>query len=422
MTTFSGVYWGISCFFAVKFFAIGIYMPFFPLVLAGRGLDAREIAIVMAVSPLLRIATAPWLGSLSDRFRHRKNAVLLYSALAAVLLLPLVWATSFQSILIVTSVSAIFWLSVLPVADAVAVVAAKHHRIRYGRMRLWGSLAFIGANFLAGWVLDLSGPELLVVLIVAVAGLTALAALALPRDTASGKAPGKASAVHSYWSMPALRAIVAYPSVAFILVAAAFGQAAHAMIYAFGTIHWTGYGLSGLEIGAAWGIGVVAEVLLFALAEKVGGRRAAEYLILFGVTTGFIRWGLAPFADGLVAILTLQTLHGVTFGATHLGAMRVIADRLPHDHAGGVLGIYTALTGLAMSGAFAISGPLYQTFAGYGFWAMAILCLTAMMCVLVSLSQGRREHRDLTETIANLSLRSNPTARAPGDKPSNPHI
>lgn len=383
MAAFSGVYWGISCFFAVKFFAIGIYMPFFPLVLAGRGLDAREIAIIMAVSPLLRIATAPWLGSLSDRFRHRKHAVLLYSAVGAVLLCPLVWAHSFNSILIITALSAIFWLSVQPVADAVAVVAAKRDNIQYGRMRLWGSLAFIGANFLAGWVLDASGSELLVIFIVASVAATALAALGLPRDAAR-ELP---TASRSYWSMPALQVMLAHPAVALALAASAFGQAAHAMVYAFGTIHWSAYGLSGLEIGAAWGIGVVAEVLLFALAEKIGGRRAAEYLILIGVMTGVVRWGLAPLAEDLMSILVLQILHGITFGATHLGAMRVIADRLPHDHAGGVLGIYTAVSGLSMSGAFAISGPLYQTYGGYAFWAMGLICLTAALCMLVALSR-----------------------------------
>lgn len=383
MAAFSGIYWGISCFFAVKFFAIGIYMPFFPLVLAGRGLDAREIAVIMAVSPLLRIATAPWLGGLSDRFRHRKHAVFLYSVIAAILLSPLIWVTSFHSILIVTSISAIFWLSVLPVADAVAVVAAKRNGIRYGRMRLWGSLAFIGANFLAGWVLDASGPELLVIFIVSAAGVTALAALGLPSDTARATA----SETRSYWSMPGLHAILIHPAVALALVASALGQAAHAMVYAFGTIHWTGFGLSGLEVGAAWGIGVVAEILLFALAEKVGGRKAAEYLILIGVSTGIVRWGLAPFAETLVSILVLQILHGITFGATHLGAMRVIADRLPHDHAGGVLGIYTAMSGLAMSAAFALSGPLYQAFGGYGFWLMGLICLMAAACMLVALSR-----------------------------------
>jgi len=380
MTTISGIYWGISCFFSVKFFAIGIYMPFFPLILAERGLEAREIAIVMAASPLLRIATAPWLGSLSDRFRHRRNAALLYSVIAAVLIVPLLWAEGFVPILIVTSVSAIFWLSVLPVVDALSVVAAKHNGLQYGRMRLWGSLAFIGANFLAGWLLDFSGPELLLLAIVAAFGLTALATLALPRDRilVDGEPDSQ-----SYWSMPALHAIRSDPPVAIALFAAALGQASHAMVYAFGTIHWKSYGLSGVEIGMAWGIGVVAEVLLFAGAGKTGGKRAPEILILAGLSAGFVRWGLAPFASDATAILGLQILHGISFGATHLGAMRVIADRLPNDHAGGVLGLYAALGGLAMSGAFAVSGPLFQAFAGYGFWAMSVMCLVSMICLMV---------------------------------------
>lgn len=381
MTAFSRIYWGVSCFFAVKFFAIGIYMPFFPLVLAGRGLDAGEIAIVMAVSPLLRIVTAPWLGTLSDRFAQRKHAAFLYSAIAALLLVPLIWVDSFLSILFVTSLSAIFWLSVLPVADALAVVVAKRQGLQYGRMRLWGSLAFIAANFIAGWVLDLSGPELLVVLIVAAASATALSALALPHDAEKQQnAPRKTS----YWSLPALRVVVADRPAAFALLAAALGQAAHAMVYAFGTIHWKAHGLSGMEIGAAWGIGVVAEVLLFAWAGKIVGPRAAESLIFWGVSAGIVRWGLAPFAETMPAILALQILHGITFGASHLGAMRVIADRLSHEHAGGVLGIYTALVGLAMSGAFALSGPLYGAYGGHGFWAMAGFCFVSMVCVAIA--------------------------------------
>jgi len=384
MAAISGIYWGISCFFAVKFFAIGVYVPFLPLVLAGRGLQPSEIAIVMAASPALRIATTPFLGMLSDRFRHRKHAALLYSCIATLLIVPLLWVDGFVSILVVTSLSAVFWMAVLPVADALTVVAAKQGNMQYGRMRLWGSLAYIAANFLAGWLLDLSGPQVLVVLIVSATAAATLASLALPRD-----AEGIGSReTHSYWSLPALRTMRSVPKAAIALLAAALGQAAHAMVYAFGTIHWTRLGLSGYEVGAAWGIGVVAEVLLFAGAGWIRGARAPEILILVGLTAGLVRWGLAPFAADLPGVLSLQLLHGITFGATHLGAMRVIADRLPDAHAGGVMGLYAAACGLAMSGAFALSGPIFERFGGYGFWAMASLCLVAALSIVAVLRRG----------------------------------
>lgn len=387
MASLNGIYWGIAAFFAVKFFAVGIYLPFFPLILAARGLSAGEIATILAAAPVIRIVTAPLLGTLADRFENRRSAAFVYALAAAVLIVPILWVQSFPAVFAVVAVFSVFWPAVLPVADALAVVAAERRELQYGRMRLWGSVAFIAANLLAGRLLDLSGPDLLMSMILAGSAAIVLTAMLLPRDEArpGGRPPAP------LWSLPALRVLLADPPAALLLAGAALGQGAHAMVYAFGTIHWRSLGLAGAEIGAAWGIGVVAEVALFAYAGRIAGPRAAERLVLAGALAGLVRWILMPFAGTAVAILGLQVLHGVSFGATHLGAMRVVAERLPHAHAGGALGLYTAATGLTMSAASALSGPTYAAFGGFAFWAMAALCGMAAGCVLAP-QLARRRH------------------------------
>ena len=52
------------------------------------------------------------------------------------------------------------------------------------------------------------------------------------------------------------------------------------------------------------------------------------------------------------------------------------------------MGIYAAACGLAMSGAFALSGPIFERFGGSGFWGMAALCLVAALGISHVLWRG----------------------------------
>lgn len=376
MVSLTRIYWGLSGFFGAKFFAVGLFMPFIPVVLSAKGLSASQIAVVLAAGPIARIVAAPWLGSLSDRLSDRRHAVIAYVTLGAVCLAPLPFAASFPALFAILTLSAAFTMSALPVADALAVVSAKRHALQYGQVRLWGSIAFIAANFAGGLVLDLADADWIVLAIVASTFLTIGAAFGLPR---ASRQPEQSTKTTNLSPREAVAALLAVPTALWLLIAAALVQAAHAMIYGFGTLYWQAGGLSGTWIGLAWAIGVVSEIILFAVAGRFVGARVAVGFVVVGALAGVARWTLLPFAVHPTAVLALQVLHGFTFGATHLGAMRVVAEFVPERHAGGVMGLYTAVSGIVMAGAFAMSGPLYDRDPALGFWAMAGLCLLALV-------------------------------------------
>jgi PPP family 3-phenylpropionic acid transporter len=52
--------------FATQFFAFGVVLPFLPAVLAGRGLDASEVALVLAAGSAVRLVAGPLGGRLAD--------------------------------------------------------------------------------------------------------------------------------------------------------------------------------------------------------------------------------------------------------------------------------------------------------------------------------------------------------------------
>src|SRR6476660_5989829 len=57
----------LGLFYAAYFFFGGVQLPFFPLWLESRGLDARTIGIIIAVPTLMRIIATPVVTHQADR-------------------------------------------------------------------------------------------------------------------------------------------------------------------------------------------------------------------------------------------------------------------------------------------------------------------------------------------------------------------
>jgi PPP family 3-phenylpropionic acid transporter len=78
----------------------------------------------------------------------------------------------------------------------------------------------------------------------------------------------------------------------------------------------------------------------------------------------------------------VQPLHGLTFGAMHLAAMRVLT-RLPPEQAATAQTLHASLgVGLASGLLTLASGPLYAGLGGSGFWMMAVLCALSLPLAL----------------------------------------
>src|SRR5207245_2334906 len=55
----------LGAFYAASFLVVGIQLPFWPVWLAGRGLDAQEIALVFAAAIWAKVIATPLLGALA---------------------------------------------------------------------------------------------------------------------------------------------------------------------------------------------------------------------------------------------------------------------------------------------------------------------------------------------------------------------
>jgi MFS transporter, PPP family, 3-phenylpropionic acid transporter len=114
-------------------------------------------------------------------------------------------------------------------------------------------------------------------------------------------------------------------------------------------------------------------------------------LLGLGAAGAVVRWGvMAPYPP-LLLLPVLQGLHGLSFGATHLGAVLFLARAAP-DRLGATAQGYLAIaTGAAMAASTALSGLLYGAYGGRAYAAMALAAMIGGLLALVA-HQLWRDH------------------------------
>jgi PPP family 3-phenylpropionic acid transporter len=373
----------ISSFYWAIFLIVGLQTPFLPVWLDSRGLTLAEIAIAGALPLFVRIVATPFVAYLADRSGdHRRMVIILaWSGLACTVLLS--QTTRAWPIILLTALMMLTTSSMMPLTETIAMRAVRGHGLDYGRMRLWGSISFIVATLAGGAAIERWTGSAIIWLIIAAIALTALAAHGLPRpDGGSSSAAGPA---RPRISRADVAALVTSPLFLLFLAAAGLAQASHAVFYVYGVLHWRGLGLSATWTGALWAIAVIAEILLFARSGAVLKVLSPLGLIGLGAVAAVVRWIVMAFDPPLAALVVLQVLHALTFGATHLGTVHFIAQNIPPERAGTAQALQASVTaGIAMGGATLLAGQLYGPFGARAYLAMAVLGVLALVATAMA--------------------------------------
>lgn len=368
----------VAMLFAAIFVVAGTNLPYFPVWLDWKGLDPREIALITALPLFVRVLVTPVIAFAADRAGDHRRFLVALSWCGLAALLALSQSTGFWPILVCTLAFALAWTTIMPLTETVALSGVKVAGLDYGRMRLWGSLTFIVASFCGGWVVERYGVASAIWLVVAGGALTTVASHALARPIGLGR-------LKAATSPPRLQiadAIGLLRSRIFLVLLLATGaiQAAHAVFYIFGTLHWGAQGLSAGWSGALWAIAVMAEIGLFAFSAVVVRRFGAAELIVTGGAAAVVRWLAMGFDPPLAWLVPLQMLHGLTYGAAHVGAMHFLGRVVPERQTGTAQALYASVTGgIAMGGAMLAAGPLYAAYGGQAYWPMAIVAAAGLV-------------------------------------------
>ena len=353
-----------SFYYAAVFLAIGIHVPFWPAWLAHRGLDAGEISLILSVAIWVRAFANPFIAHFADRSGAHRRIVAISAAGSVGAYALLGAADGFPALFGLNLLATSLFMALIPLGENLASRSAATHGFDYGRVRLWGSIAFVAAAWIGGFAIDFAGDGAILWMLLAALTCAAVAGSRLPRPRRRG-----APAIR----FPALALLRSKTFLVFIL-AVSLLQASHAVLYLFSTLHWRSAGLPDSAIGALWAEGVAAEILLFAFSGAAAARLGPVRLMLIAAASGLVRWTVLAESTDLAALAAVQWLHGLTFGAAHLAAIHYILRTVPEDMSASAQSLYSGFAvGLAMGVVMLAGGWLFEAFGGGAFHAMTAL-------------------------------------------------
>lgn len=366
----------LSLFSFVSLGVLGAIVPFLGAQLAERGLRPEEIGWLMAMIPLGRIIGAPLWGQLADRYRAA-GLLVQVGALLSLVGAVLLWGA--DSGIAAGAAVFLFWVARVPLGPLVDAVILDTLRRKgrdlrdYGRIRLWGSLGFMGLAVLLGW----GGHPLAVG--VGLSLLLLLLSLGLPSRGEGGPAP----------ILPALRALLRERGLLPFLGWACFQAATVATYDTFFSVHIRALGLDTWVVSAAVGVGVGVEVVVMLWGRRLLGMLGVGPAMGIAALSGLPRWWIVASSDDPWLLVGIQVLHGAGFALFWLAGVQWMAERAPRAVAASAQSLLAACSyGLGALGGALLAGTLSQEFGTpaifYG------LCGLSTVAALLALGAVRR--------------------------------
>jgi PPP family 3-phenylpropionic acid transporter len=354
----------------------GVYQPFFPRWLEERGMVGARMGVIAAASPAMSVLAPTAIGALADSLRLRGGLLQLACAGGLLTFATLAVAAEaglrlgFGVLLLAATLFALFRSPMGFIADVVALEQAPAAGTTYGRLRLWGSLGFIGAVPVAARLVDPGRASAFPWVVSAFLMTAFLASLFLPRRAQLPPAPERSRV----WGL------LAESDYRRFLIAAYLGQYGH-------TAYDLCFSLRLFELGVprstfvplAWDLGTAAEVLMLAYSAPLFQKFAPRSLFAFALSSAALRWVAMALVRSPAVILLLQPLHALSFGLAWVAAVTYTSRRFPPHLLATAQGLFsTAMATGAVCG-MVTWGSVYHHAGGAIVFAGAA-CFSACAC------------------------------------------
>jgi len=345
-------YWRIAGFYFFYYAFVGLFAPYWSLYLKSINFNAIEIAILVAVQPVMRMIAPTLWGWLADHTGKRLLVVQIAATMSAVCYMGVFTTTSFWGMFVVLGLMGFFWSASMPLVEATTLTYLGKHSARYGRIRSWGSVGFIAAVVGLGYALDHMAIRWL---------LWVGAAIELGIVIFARQIPPTEVLAHHTDSQP-VRQIALQPQVIALFSACFLMSVAHGPYYTFYSIYLVEHGYTKSAVGGLWALGVICEIGVFFLMPWLVRRFGYTRILLFSFSAAVLRFLLIGWTvDWVVLLLIAQILHAATFGAYHAASVGLVHEYFQGRHQSKGQALFGSLTYGAggMLGGLA-SGPVWQ--------------------------------------------------------------
>jgi len=280
------------------------------------GFTPAQAAMALLLVPLGNLLGAPLWSWVVDRTGARRTILRGATGLSALGAWWMLLAHDTVGLLVGLAVFSFSRSPMAPVTDALTVeVLGDDHR-EYGRIRAWGSTAFIGAAWVGGeyravW------PEAPLAVAVVFATFTAVVAWGLPAVPLSG------GSGRSPWRL------VSHPVVGPLLAVCFLHGLTLAHYDSLYAVLVESEGWPPSVVGWSVALGVSVEVALMVRGRRMMDRFGPATVLAAGVAAAVPRWWLIGTVEDPTWMIWVQASHGLVFGAFWIGGVAMLAEHAP---------------------------------------------------------------------------------------------
>lgn len=345
----SKLHYRLSRFYFSYYFFVGAFVPYWGLYLQAEKFTAADIGILMSLFQISRIFAPNFWGWLADHTGKRAQWIKLTAFLGLCGFTAVFWVHGFFWLFFVMAALSLFTSSTLPLAESLTLAHLATTNGHYSRIRMWGSLGFIAAAVVLGFVIDMAGIKSLLWFLLAVQMTLFALSFTLPD-------PKVVVHEHDHFS---IWQVIKQPNVIALLVGCSLMVTAHGVLYNFYSIYLSNHGYSKGMIGLLWSVGVICEIVIFMLMPKIMCRFSLKEILLASLLLAVIRFVLIGVAvDSLWLLLISQTMHAATFGSFHAASIEVVSQFFNGRHQAKGQAIYNSVT-------YGVGGTIGGVAGGY---------------------------------------------------------
>jgi PPP family 3-phenylpropionic acid transporter len=313
----------------------------------------------------------------ADRTRRPDLVLRLMCFAASSLMWPLVTVRTLPAMLFLYAAQQAFAVPIVGLVDAQAL-----ERVRqgadYGRIRVWGSLAFAVACGGLGAVLAArgrtEGDPLVPALIASALGCAFLVSLGM-RGGAAGERPHARD----------VSLLLRDRRFLLILIIAPLHWACAAPYHGFLAILFQDRGQPPTLWGQAFALAVVSEMAALVFFRRLRNRFSLAPLLALAFAASAARWALVALVRSPALLVALQATHALTFGVFWAGAVAWVGECVaPSLRATGQTMFTAAIFGVGNMTGMLGAGLLYDAYGGAeaSFTAAALVELLPLALVL----------------------------------------
>ena len=353
----TGLVFRLSNFYFWYFAFVGVFAPFFSLYLQRRGFAPFEIAILLGISPALRILVPFFWAWLSDRWGEKYRLIVLLALIGPLIFFFIRGGTSLPYVATILTLWGLVWSGILPIAEALCAERLGNQLSIYGRIRLWGSVGFILVVLGGGYLFEMMDLIHLDYVMSLMLVLVTASIVFLPKDLTH---QGGVSSVRGGPALKVDRRIIGLLLCFFMM------QFAHGAYNAFFSIFIVENGYSKSTVGWLWAVAVIAEIFIFLIMPRLFSRFRFNDFFLFCFVIAVLRFSLVAVGfDSIILLIFSQMMHAITFGMFHVAGIAATNEYFTGVYRSRGQALYSSV-GFGAGGALGTfaSGLLWERFDG----------------------------------------------------------